>query len=146
MTETLTDEKRQLLTSFVDSLPITPGLDEEEIRFLDSLCQLILKTPLCYWWFNLHVLSGLVEMWRLKFQGTEVDYMTLQTLLRRLFRQHSKVVIGMYEVVHRKATIAEEGHVNQVDLYQFQCHRENALAAINYRAELLGEKPMDVAA
>jgi hypothetical protein len=83
-------------------------------------------------------------MWQLKFKGAVVDYLALHTLLRRLFRQHSEVVVGLYEIEHRQVTRTEDGHEKQEDLYHFHCHRDNALAAIRYHKELLGEELMEV--
>jgi hypothetical protein len=140
----LTDEKRKLLQAFLDSLPITPGLDKDEICFLDSLSYHIQNTAIWHWWFNLDLLPRLAEMWQLKFKGSPVDYMTLETLLRRLFRRQSKVIVGLYEVEHRQITQKEDGQERSVDLYRFQCSRDNALAAIRYHKGLLGEEMMEI--
>ena len=142
----LTEEKRELLNSFLDSLPTTPGLAEEELRLLDTLSRCLLRTPCWYWWFNLEVLSRLAQMWQLKFKGAPVDYTVLQTLLRRLFQQHSKVVLGVYEILHRRITHTQDGQERPMDLYLFQCHRDNALAAIRYHKGLLGEDLSEVPA
>jgi hypothetical protein len=44
MPNSLTEEKRDLLRAFVDGLPTTPGLDEDQMQLLDKLSELILKT------------------------------------------------------------------------------------------------------
>jgi hypothetical protein len=136
----LTEEQRQRLRCFVDDLPNTPDdLSMDDVAFLDQLACHLLNSPLSRWWFKLDVLSQLAEMWQLRFKGAVVDYMALQTLFRRVFREESKVVAGFYEIVHC-------GREDKLDLYHFDYDYDNCKATLEYRAELVGSESLEVAA